>query len=403
VIERVIILVEAPLSQRDYERFGLAYMAMHGLNTEVWEIHDVYAPRPKRERVNRAPGARIRRFASEHELVRSASSLKAQDCVVATIGVFSGQERTMGPLIEAIGSSDALFTALSSGHRLPLPPLTTQERTRLNGIAARVRQLSSDLVNNPRRVPIAIRSGWRRRKRQDRTHAAVLHAVWSGTTTDGIASTLINADTQIAYIHTLDYDLVRHARELPIGPASGKIVYLDTMGPEHPDFAVHGMEVLTSPDTWFAEVRNAFDKIEEALHLPIAIVAHPRASQVRLEGWYGDREILTGPTAQSIRDASLTLVTSATTSLGMVACLGRPCLALRTPMIHTAHLAELDAYADALSIPLIDYTAVNQALVIPSPDQVKQNLFVEEFVKRSGTPEQDFWDYVAGRIASWES
>lgn len=399
----MILLVEAPLSQRDYERFGLAYMAMHGLNTEVWEIHDVYAPRPRRERANRAPAACIRRFASEHELVRSASSLQAQDCVVATIGVFSGQERTMGPLIEAIRSSDALFTALSSGHRLPLPPPNTHERPCLNGLAGRARQLVSDLVNNPRRVPIAIRSGWRRRKRYDRTHAAVLHAVWSGTTTERIESTLINADTEIAYIHTLDYDLIRHARELPLSLAAGKIVYLDTMGPEHPDFAVHGMEVLTAPDTWFAAVRSAFDKIEEALHLPIVIVAHPRAARVQLAEWYGDRQIITGPTAQSIRDGSLILVTSATTSLGMVACLGKPCLALRTPMIHATHLAELDAYADALSIPLIDYTAVPQDLVIPVPDHVKQNLFVEEFVKRSGTPEQDFWDYVAGRIASWES
>lgn len=401
MIRRVILIVEAPLSHRDFARFGLTHFADHGLDTEVWEIQDVYAPRPRAESVNRATEVSVRRFKSEADLVQSASSLLAEDCVILTTGAKVGQEASMWPLISAVASSRALFTALSSGHRLPQPSSQPEIHGRLTKVAARARTLSMDFRLNPRRIPVSFRSAWRSRCSRSRPRVRTLDAIWAGTTIEGIQQTLVANTTYVAFIHTLDYDQIRHSRSHPSGNAVGKIVYLDSMGPEHPDYSVHGIRLLTNSADWFASVRTAFSRIEGILNMPVAIVAHPRANRDRLEEWYGNREVLSGSTAQSIRDGEMALVTSGTTSLGIVAALQRPCIALRTPPIHATHLTDLCAYAIALGIPLIDYSSFPRVLRVPSPDAQRQASFVEQFVKRAGTPEGDFWDVVATKIVNW--
>lgn len=402
VMKRVVVVVEAPLSYRDFDRFGIATFPNYDLQPEIWEIHDVYAPRPRSERVVRPTDVKIRRFASEYELVRTAATLKAVDCVIATAGVYHGQEEATAPFVEAISSSDALFTAVSSGHTLPMPMPPSANRGRFERPRRVAGAIARDLKSHPRRVPVNLRRSWRRRRPFRNSRSQALDAIWAGTNVDGIQTRLIDQDTKLHFIHTLDYDLVRNCRRQPPGLAVGKIVYLDSMGPEHPDFLVQGWNLASSAAGWFSSVRAAFDHIETALQLPVAIAPHPRTSRNQALKWYGEREVLSRLTAQSIRDSEFVLVTDPTTSLGMVAALQRPCLGLRAPLIHARSHAEFQVYTDSLGIPVIDHDSVPQTLARPLPDINRQARFVEDYVKRAGTPDQDFWEVVASRIATWD-
>ncbi len=400
VIERVVVIVEAPLSHRDFDRFGITTFLKYDLRPEIWEIHDVYAPRPRSELVVRPTEVKIHRFSSEYDLVRSASSLKAEDCVITTAGVYVGQEEATAPFVGAISSSDALFTAVSSGHTLPMPP--SGDRGALKRPRTLARAIARDWKTNPRRVSVNLRRSWRRRLPIDNSRSRALDAIWAGTNVDNIQRRLIDQDTRINFIHTLDYDLIRSCRQQAPGSAVGKIVYLDSMGPEHPDFPVQGFQLESGAAAWFSSVRAAFDHIETALQMPVAIAPHPRASRDQAHKWYGGREVLSGTTAQSIRDSELVLVTDPTTTLGIVAALQRPCLGLRAPLIHARSNAEFQVYTDALGIPVIDFDSLPQTLAPPLPDFHKQARFVEDYVKRTGTPDQDFWEFVASRIATWD-
>lgn len=401
MIKRVVLIVETPFSHRDFDRFGIATIQKHGLLPEVWEVHDVYVPRPLGESVVRPTGVKVTRFSSETDLLKFASSLEADDCVITAVGVYVGQEKSMSPLVKALGSSNALVTALSLGHRLPEPSIQPHWCGRLRSVGILSKTIVRDVKRNPRRIPVAIRSAWRRGKPAGNAPLRALDAIWAGTSVERIQPALVNDDTYLTFIHTLDYDLVRHSRTQPPGRAVGKIVYLDSMGPVHPDYLVHGKHLLTNSAEWFASVRSSFDRIESLFKTQIVVVPHPRAAPDQVIKWYGQREVLACPTAQAIRDCDLVLVTSPTTSLGIAAALKKPCIALRTPMIHAQSLARLQAYAETLGIPVLDHESLPESIGLPRPDADKQARFVEEYVKRTGTPDQDFWDVVVRRIAAW--
>ena len=401
VIGRVVLVVEAPFSERDLNRFGVRSFVHNGLQVQVWEVQDVYTPRPRGESVPRATGVSVRRFTSESDLVESASRLSAGDCVITTVGTYIGQEKSLAPLVEAIGSSDALFTTIASGHRIHDAP-TERDGSRIRSLGSLALALRLDLQSNPRRVPVVLRSAWRNRRTGTSSPPRALDAIWAGTTVESVRNDLIDERTKILFIHTLDYDLVRASRSLSPGPAVGKIVYLDTMGPEHPDYPVLGRRVITKPADWFASVRSAMGRIEATLGMEIAVVPHPRANPEETAIRYGHREVLTGSTAHAIRDSAFVLITDSTTSLGMVAALGKPCLALLTPMVHSQSHSRLAAYAHALGITVVDHDSIPDGLAVPLRDSEKQARFVNDFVKRKGTPEQDFWDFVAEQITTWE-
>ena len=58
---------------------------------------------------------------------------------------------------------------------------------------------------------------------------------WVATNTDSINPYLLQDKTRVRYLHSLDYERVRQLQALSIDSAL-QPVYLDTMGPHHPDF-----------------------------------------------------------------------------------------------------------------------------------------------------------------------
>ncbi len=404
-IRRMVFVVESPLSPRDYVRFGIGALQAQGLHTEAWEVDAIYLPRADGETATRSAECTIQRFRNERSLVSAIEDLGPDTCILTLSGIDRSQGWTHGPLREAFARTAAVVSTFSSGHRPPEP------HTRAGlGLSARTRARAQSLTTTTAAAfgnPARMRLLTRRMKERTARAGLPIHIpqsichfdfVWAGTSIDQIDPALIGPATAVRYIHTLDYDdllnlnLVGLARTIPA-------LYIDTMGPSHPDFAVSHIPVMVEPDVWFGQVSQALSEYEAATGSMVVIAAHPRANPVDVARWYGGREVTTLGTPEAIARAQAVLVTNASTSLGLVAALHTPALVIRPPAIHETHLAQLDDYARMLALPVYDLADPPAQWPAPRADLRHYAQFVEQYMKRAGTPEISFWQQVADDLA----
>jgi hypothetical protein len=399
-LRRVVFLVESPLTQRDYERFGFEVLQHGGLQVEAWEIGEIYLPRPGAEFAPRAEKAFIHPYRRERELVRALEALQRDTCVIALAGPYQGQEWTHAPILRALARSRCVYTTICSGHRPPerdvVPPDLGQTILRLS---TRFWAHVASPFTSPRR-------GFKltARRMRGRVHMAGLRIgpppiprpldfVWAGTRVDQLSPTVIGAGTRVRYIHTLDYDNILGVSNIQQGPGLTAL-YIDTMGAVHPDFLVSDVPVLVDPQAWFAEVREALSGFEAATGRSVAIAPHPRSDPTHVRQWYGGRPVISTPTAEAVAAADVVLVTSASTSIGIAAAFATPVIAIRTPAIHATHLAQLDQYAQLLGLETFDTTDPTSTWPPPRINVDLYRAFVEDNVKLPGTAEKPFWSQV---------
>lgn len=217
--------------------------------------------------------------------------------------------------------------------------------------------------------------------------------VWVGTNTESVDPLLLGVNTKVRYLHTWDYDAILRAPGIT-NEESLFPVYLDAMGPLHPDFAILPYEVEVNADDWFRSVDEALTKIEACLGEPVVIAAHPRAPIGLLEQRYRGRKVLYGRTASVVAKASVVLFTDPTTALGMTAILGKPAVAIRVPRLWDGHWLEMSEYIDLMGLEVFEEGNVPAHWVPRAPDNSAYARFLDRYVKRQGTPEKPFWEEV---------
>lgn len=199
------------------------------------------------------------------------------------------------------------------------------------------------------------------------------------------------------FIHTLDYDEV-----IALGPSlPGRDIdalYIDSMGPLHPDFAVSDVPVLVDPVQWFEEVNRGLSAFERHTGTRVSVAPHPRSRRADVAEWYGGRQVVSVGTPEAIARSRVIIATSGSTSLGLAAALATPAIAMRTTGIHRMHQPELESYRQALDLPYVDATAesISWPAVRLNPDRYES--FVSEYIKRPGTPNTPFWEQVVEDI-----
>jgi len=226
-----------------------------------------------------------------------------------------------------------------------------------------------------------------------------LDHIWAGAMVSGIASLFIDSSTTISYIHTLDYDLVLALR------ASGRqstprVVFIDSMGPLHPDYVVHETSGGISIETYSDIVCRGLDQIEKRLGTEVVIAVHPRATLGVMEPWYMGRTLIYGQTPELIADATAVIVAEGSTAIGLATVFQRPLVLLSSSRSDSFIQRMNWAFAQALAMPLIDLDAPELPPFTLDVNEEAYARYVEQYIKRPGTPEEPFWSVVASDIIS---
>jgi len=215
----------------------------------------------------------------------------------------------------------------------------------------------------------------------------------------GKAPFLVASTTTVTYIHTLDYDLVL-ALSASDGQSNPGLVFIDSMGPLHPDYSVHQSDSGITIAAYSEIVCRALDEIEKRLGTQVVIAVHSRANLGVMEPWYGGRRLIYGQTPELIAGATVVIVAEGSTAIGLAAFFRRP-LALLASSRSNSHIQGMNrAYAHALDCPLVDMDAPELPPLTLDVNEEAYADYVQKYVKRQGTPEAPFWSVVASEILS---
>lgn len=400
MIRHVIYIVETPLSTRDRERFGIDGWQSVGVRVQVWEVDRLYLPRPSSYVRERQPGLDRRFFSSEDEIVSECESLQSDTAVIVMSGVYLGEFASHRRMLTALMRSRALLTTVSAGTR---PPDKSDPRSetqfcylfnRTHRLLRRIHNRPSIVFNLARKVIENISASlYLFSAKWGRARFRTLDWVWVATNVDSINPALLSETTHIRFVHTWDYERAHQlgapALSFPLRP-----VYLDAMGPLHPDFEALNYEIQQSPKDWFQRINIALKHLDNSLGEKIVVAAHPRAERGFLEPYYPDREVIYGQTPALIRAAPVVLFSDPSTSLSLAALFHRPAIAIRVPELWNGQWLEMRAYIEELNLEIVDYSRLPENWVPPSADDDAYSHFVERYVKRNDSSSQSFWDAV---------
>jgi len=226
-----------------------------------------------------------------------------------------------------------------------------------------------------------------------------LDHIWAGSVVSGKASIFVAPSTTVTYIHSLDYDLILALRASR-GKSSPRVVFVDSMGPLHPDYLVQETSSAIPIQTYSDIICRGLDQIEKRLGTDVVIAVHPRAAFGVMEPWYGGRTLIYGKTTELIADATAVILANGSTAIGMAAIFQRPLVLLSSSRFDSIIQGMNKAFAQALSLPLIDLDAPQLPPFTLDVNEEAYAQYVQKYIKRPNTPEEPFWSVVASEIVS---
>ncbi|MCG3769383.1 MAG: hypothetical protein JW384_00505 [Nitrosomonadaceae bacterium] len=400
--KQVVFIVESPFSDQDYKRFGIERLRRQGLSVTVWDISCLTLPRSRLQLTIAPTQIDPTVITSNEELQARVCDLRVVDVLILLALVYRGSSAESKTILRDLLKSPALVTTVDNGCQ---PNLS---------ITSRIYLLMSSFLHNPSRAGIAFIAKCRSvqlacklcrrtstsKHEDDRTDSArPLDIIWAGASIVNVEKELIKEQTLVRYVHAADYDLVK---DLPPSAVTDEkfCVFLDTMGPLHPDNVT-----LDSPDV-IAISENSdivcahLTRIEAQMSFDSVIAAHPRAEPGVMEPWYGHRRIIYGRTPELIASSQFVVAQGDSTSLLMAVLLRKPVMIITALPLRRAIARLRKDLMRELRLQEPNFLNTHSSLMVPRVNERAYKKFVEKYVKRPGTDDRHFWDVVAEDILS---
>jgi hypothetical protein len=400
---RVIYIVQYPLGFRDAERFGLAELQKAGLQVEVWDVSHFAHPSASELGIETPSWVNATVCSNIDHLSDLCSTLTTEHVVILIDGLQKVQARRGRKLLRLLSATPARLGLFASG-QTPNSIPTDRPTSRIGDGFRRV----FGFVTQPRRwrnIPrrfisfIFFQSIAVRRRMGLGSSLRPLDHIWASTVVSNISPIFITAATKVTYIHSLDYDQVLAVRD-SAGESDPRVVFIDSMGPLHPDYFLFHGDSLLSTESYSAIICKGLAEIEDRLGTEVVVAAHPRALSGLMEPWYGGRTVIYGKTAELIANATAVIVSSGSTAIGTAVVFQRPLLLLNSKRFDFFVQVRSRAAAQELDQQLIDLDAPELPPFTLDVNTDAYARYVQKYIKQQGTPEEPFWSVVASEIVS---
>lgn len=389
--QRIVFLLEQPLSPRNYERYGFELLLAQRFELEVWDFMPFLT-----ERYSGADGV----MPQHRHFVRSFPNAREADRAIQA----ESAEVFFINLIEPTPKSQEVYRALHRARSwyavITANAIPAMEELARESLLMKLARLPR-LIGQPKQLcsRAARKIQWLLTKSFSReSHGP---ALWIA---GGTRSLVVGAPyprskwTRTVWAHTLDYDNYLRASAPVASYTTARAVFLDSFLPYHPDYAGEDMPPLDA-GPYYSSLRHLFDTIEKRLGLTVEIACHPRGHYE--DTTFGDRAIVKGRTAELVRDSTLVL-THWTTSVNYAVLNERPVAFLVTD----AFLGRDEArYVEAMA-KWLGKKPINIDRDLDSVDwnaelEVNAEAYLayrDAFIKTTGSPELPFWQIVADAI-----
>ncbi|MFC1822594.1 hypothetical protein ACFL9T_07790 [Thermodesulfobacteriota bacterium] len=380
---KIIYLIQVPFNKRDYKRFGLEIFMAEGFEVYVWDFTPFLNPNENHHVIPPDPihYSKLYYFKNKMDAINSISRIDSNTFIInlisyniCTYGIFKAISKRNIPYIINMGN-----TTFNVPNKLIRRIFNIKPRKLFDYIFAKI---PCHLLN---------------------IKPATL--VCAGGEKSLTKSALINANSEVLFIHTMDYDIFLGEKK-DDQARERHIVFLDQYVPFHPRVIALKVTPPTKPEEYYPALCKFFSHLERKFGLEVIIAAHPRSNYEKKADLFGKRQIVRGKTSELVRDAKLVLLHYSTTINFAVL--------YRNPMIFITidtfehkkdkrghRIAKLAGYFKKVPVNVskeinVDY---EKELLI---HEERYSKYKNDFIKMNGTENMPFWQVVCDRIKSFK-
>ena len=385
-IAKLVFIVESTFSARDYNRFGVDVLIKNGFEVDVLDLTPYLKPEFF-DKNSILPASKLKNYisiSSEVEFDFELSKYKSDSFVMSII---TYRVDTYN-IYKIISKFKIPFGLLSSG-TVPYKSHINDNKILFKKIVNRVANLNysvivSYLINYLPNYLLGINSA--------------KYCFVGG----GLSSTkmkLIGRETEIVWIHTLDYDNYLEDSTEPM-KQSDFAVFLDQNLPFHSDFVHAGHFNPFVPNEYYSELNKAFEQVEKNYNLKIVISAHPRANREILSKHFKGRDVCIGDTANLVKDSKL-CIAHWSHSVNYAVLYRKPVIFLTSDMMEKYGFGEyISSYASCFNKKVINISK-DFSLYDKNDLYVDSSLYqkyINDFVKSDNSCNGKYWDIVSEKI-----
>lgn len=371
------IVVESPLTDRDYKRFGVEILA-ENYNVVIFDLTEYlfkglnsqYKPLDK----NVYPS--LYEIENEQDLKDKFHQIKKNDYVLCLFG--GGFEYRLVHELLYQAQAFKINSYLDINSNLVL---SENQGNSLKHILRKIKMI----FFSPRRLCAIIynRLIWPKKK----NYAANLLLISGEKSNTGnfIESNL----TKKLLGHALDYNIFLSLKDIEL--SKDHILFLDEFEPFHPDYLRCKDLVPPPADEYYDLLCFCFDYLEQKFKLPVVIAAHPRSQYSSMPDYFKGRKIVYGKTGELVK-MSLLVLTHCSTATRFAVLAKKPIICLTMDHYIRVGNKQVDYLAQSLHLKIIN---LNKKIDIDWSDlnydeDIYAN-YIREILKIPGSPEENTW------------
>ncbi|MDO9372303.1 MAG: hypothetical protein Q7U07_06905 [Gammaproteobacteria bacterium] len=390
-MSKVVYLIDQPLDERNYDRFGIQAWIDRGWDVEVWDLTSLAYPRVWQNYIE--SGRKLKEFEG-HFPITSKSQLEHRYSSLARIGYFIDLTsdnycsiRVKMRLIQmgAIRVTCAIGSIPEPGDGQKFGFVRKSKKAIAKGPIKSFKWLIDAFV---RKVAAPF------------TKPGLV--VVSGEKSIRSAGN----DCGILKAHNLDYDIFLRLAESRSVLAGEYAVFIDQDYCFHSDFIYEGTPFFVTPERYFPAICNGLRKISDVLEVDLRIATHPRSSyQQRTPDYFEGIPVEYGRSAELIRNCKV-VVCHDSTAIQFAVLYGKPIIFVITDELHSSPGGELIAkFASVFGKSVInldgDLVKVDWRKEL-RVDSQKYTEYKNKYIKTDGSPEIPLWDIVINHIEKAE-
>ncbi len=388
MIIKVVYFVETSFNLRDYQRFGIETLSENGFEVEVWEFSPFLHPEYYSKIVVPDPinYANHCLFLSKRHALESIVKLKDNCFVICFISYFF--------------RSFSIYRALSRNKIKYGVQMSNALPSTTNAINIR------DLFNKLKKVtPQKLYNALYKRVPSKYIGIEPPTLVLAGGEKSINSNYPVGNDTEILWLHTLDYDIYLREKNNSVQVEPDVGVFLDEYLPFHPDYLQLGLNPYSTLEKYYPLLCRFFDLLEKEYDVRIIIAAHPRSCYEYHPDYFNGRPVIRGRTAELIRKSGF-VITHSSTSINFAVLLEKPVIfATTNDLKQSLEGPMIDAMASVFRKKVINLENsleidLEKELVIN--EEAYRN-YKNSYIKKDGTEELPFWQIVANRLKVMEN
>jgi hypothetical protein len=209
-----------------------------------------------------------------------------------------------------------------------------------------------------------------------------------------------NKKTLVIKAHNFDYDFFIKEKQNKLNKKEKFLVFLDEDGSYHSDFVRLGIKPFVTADKYFPVIDLGLSEIAKSLKLNIKIAAHPRSNYNVKQIKY-KHTIIENKTFELIKDADV-VVAHMSTAIQWAVIMKKPIIFVTTNEIENSsygiiYAKNIKRFTTELGKKVVNLNDVSKIINWKdylSIDKEKYKKYIDNYVKFKGSPQKLLWDIV---------